>query len=56
MVEFWGEDLMGWQRVWMGKPWKEDLWSRKDGLGFEVREEIRVVAMDAISSLYLEFL
>lgn len=48
MVEFCGLDLMGVKRDAKGVPWKEDLWSRKDGFGFEESEGVRVVAMVAI--------
>lgn len=48
MVEFCGVDLMGVKRDAKGVPWKEDLWSKKDGVGFEESEEVRAVAMAAI--------
>lgn len=48
IVEFCGVDLMGVKREAMGMPWNEDLWSKKDGFGFEESEEVRVVAMAAI--------
>lgn len=48
MVLFCEEDLMGVTREAMDMPWKEDLWSKKEGLGLEEREEVRVVAIDAI--------
>lgn len=47
MERFCGADLMGWTRVQMGEPWNEDLFSKKEGLGFEERE--RDVAMVAIN-------
>ena len=47
MVEIWEEDLMGVKREAKGVPWKDDLWSKKDGLGVEDSEE-RVVAMATI--------
>lgn len=49
MERFCGADLMGWTRVEMGEPWKEDLFSKKDGLRFEESlERERDVAMVAI--------
>lgn len=43
------EDLMGVTReVMIGLPWKDDLWSKKEELGLEESEEVRVVAMAAI--------
>lgn len=43
------EDLMGVTReVTIGLPWKDDLWSKKEDLGLEESEEVRVVAMAAI--------
>ena len=47
MVEFCEEDLKGVQREATGVPWKDDLWSKKDGLGLK-DSEVRVVAMAAI--------
>lgn len=48
---FCGEDLMGVRvfEVVMGVPWKnDDLFSKKEGLGLEERDEVRVVDMVAI--------
>lgn len=42
--KFCGLDLTGRTRERIGEPWKEDLVSKNDGLG----EEVRVVAMVAI--------
>lgn len=43
------EELMGVTReVMIGLPWKDDLWSKKEDLGLEESEEVRVVAMAAI--------
>lgn len=47
MAESWEEDLMGVKREAIGVPWKDDLWSKKDGLGLE-DSEVRVVVMAAI--------
>lgn len=47
VVEVWEEDLMGVKREAKGVPWKDDLWSKKDGLGVE-DSEVRAVAMAAI--------
>lgn len=45
MIEtFCGLDLIGCTRDKTGEPWKDDLFSKNDGLG----EEVRVVAMAAI--------
>lgn len=54
------EELMGVTReVMIGLPWKDDLWSKKEDLGLEESEEVRVVAMAAIIlivyTLTLEF-
>ena len=46
-----GVDLMGWRRIGeeRGTPWKEDWWvSKKEVLGLEEREEVRVVAIVAM--------
>ena len=47
MVEFCEEDLMRLKREAIGVPQKDDLWSKKHGLGLE-DSEVRVVAMAAI--------
>lgn len=47
MVEFCEADLIGVKRDGIGAPWKDDLWSKKDGLGLE-DSEVRAVAMAAI--------
>lgn len=49
------EDLMGVTReVMIGLPWKDDLWSKKEDLGPEESEEVRVVDMAAIMLICLD--
>lgn len=42
------------REVMIGLPWKDDLWSKKEDLGLEESEEVRVVDMAAIMLICLD--